>query len=417
MGIVREMNTSRSTIQPYGTHESHCGYCNHPDDTSISYGIVSTKMFSQDYEKLMLRGWRRSGTYFYKPRNIDTCCPLYTIRTDVSKFVASKAQRQVERRFDRYLNTSSSNGVSHSFTMETVKPVHTTERHELYKKYQIAIHNDKEEDITELKFTRFLVQSPLIDSSTSTSSTSATNSDRTRLPYGTYHQLYRIDGCLVALGVVDLLPSGLSSVYLAYDPDYRHLALGKYTALCELKYCRKHELSYYYMGFYSHRCEKMKYKADLSPSELLCPTTYEWFEFVTVCKPKLDVYKFAPFHPDVFSRFVETRGLNSSQSVVASASVSHADEESTNSSGVNSSGMKNLSTDDQVMKLPFLPVTCREPERVVAAVESAWLDIRAPKQAHIAQLRAEGQKVVRPILQEWIEMSGSDLVDSFIVQF
>lgn len=32
------------------------------------------------------------------------------------------------------------------------------------------------------------------------------------VPYGTYHQLYRVDGKLVAVGVVDILPKCLVSL-------------------------------------------------------------------------------------------------------------------------------------------------------------------------------------------------------------
>jgi len=39
------------------------------------------------------------------------------------------------------------------------------------------------------------------------------------IPYGSYHQHYRIDGVLIAVGVVDILPHCLSSVYAFYDPD------------------------------------------------------------------------------------------------------------------------------------------------------------------------------------------------------
>jgi arginyl-tRNA--protein-N-Asp/Glu arginylyltransferase len=39
---------------------------------------------------------------------------------------------------------------------------------------------------------------------------------------------------MMQVGVVDVLPSCLSSVYCFYDPDYRHLSLGKYTALAEI---------------------------------------------------------------------------------------------------------------------------------------------------------------------------------------
>ena len=43
---------------------------------------------------------------------------------------------------------------------------------------------------------------------------------------------------LVAVGVLDVLPSGVSSVYFFYDPDYKHLSLGKFSALKEIEFCR-----------------------------------------------------------------------------------------------------------------------------------------------------------------------------------
>ncbi|KAL3932881.1 MAG: hypothetical protein SGBAC_010641, partial [Bacillariaceae sp.] len=53
---------------------------------------------------------------------------------------------------------------------------------------------------------------------------------------GNYHQHYRIGESLVAVGVVDILPTGLSSVYLYYDPAFSHrlVALGKYAILKEI---------------------------------------------------------------------------------------------------------------------------------------------------------------------------------------
>lgn len=429
--------TPRSIVQPYGVQVSHCGYCNQ-DQSSVSYGVVSNKMFAQDYEKLMLRGWRRSGTYFYKPKNIGTCCPLYTIRTNVSSFQLSKTQRQVQRRFDRYLTTgdvhvdtetgkskestssastapapsSSARAIpAHSLTVETVPPACTAERYQLYKKYQIAVHNDTEEEISELQFSRFLVQSPLIDRTSSQSSTSSAaapgRSASGSLPYGSYHQLYRIDGQLVALGVVDLLPTGLSAVYMVYDPDYKHLVLGKYTALCELQFCRERGLPYYYMGFYIDGCEKMKYKADFSPSELLCPVTYDWFDYASVCKPKLRLYKFAPFHPDWFSRYGELAARQ--EQSVESTSTAVGDD--------NHSGSVDPSPSADHWKQQFLPVTCREPQVVSAAVERVWLNVRGPTLVHLAQLRTQTREVVRPILGEWVKMCGADLADNFVVQF
>ncbi|VDO67939.1 unnamed protein product [Schistosoma mattheei] len=50
--------------------------------------------------------------------------------------------------------------------------------------------------------------------------------------FGSYHQQYWLDGeKLIAVGVIDLLPRCLSSVYVFYDPNYSFLHLGTYTAL------------------------------------------------------------------------------------------------------------------------------------------------------------------------------------------
>lgn len=56
------------------------------------------------------------------------------------------------------------------------------------------------------------------------------------LSSGGFHHQYRIDGKLVAVGVVDILPKCLSSVYLFYDPDYEFLSLGTITALKEIEW-------------------------------------------------------------------------------------------------------------------------------------------------------------------------------------
>jgi arginine-tRNA-protein transferase len=138
---------------------------------------------------------------------------------------------------------------------------------------QIAVHNDKPEEVKESSYCRFLVDTPLIyvapedDGSTPTCG------------FGSFHQQYRIDGKLVAVGVIDILPNCLSSKYLFWDPDLAFLSLGKYSALQEIKWVQEANkvcpsLSYYYLGFYIHTCPKMRYKAAYAPSELLCPAKY-----------------------------------------------------------------------------------------------------------------------------------------------
>jgi hypothetical protein len=45
--------------------------------------------------------------------------------------------------------------------------------------------------------------------------------------YGSYHQIYRVDGELVAMGVIDILPTCVSSVYFMYSPKWAWATFGK----------------------------------------------------------------------------------------------------------------------------------------------------------------------------------------------
>ena len=47
------------------------------------------------------------------------------------------------------------------------------------------------------------------------------------LNYGSYHQLYRLDGVLVAMGVIDILPNCVSSVYFMYEKKWEKFSFGK----------------------------------------------------------------------------------------------------------------------------------------------------------------------------------------------
>nr|CAI5853599.1 unnamed protein product [Callosobruchus analis] len=156
----------------------------------------------------------------------------------------------------------------------------------LYQKYQMCIHNDSIEQCDEENFYQFLVESPLKPENVPEGP-----------GYGSFHQQYWIDEKLIAVGVIDILPRCVSSVYFFYDPDYRSLTLGTYGALREVYFTRSlqktlPDLKSYYMGFYIHSCQKMRYKGRLTPSFLLCPETYQWFP-IGKCIKLLDESKYA----------------------------------------------------------------------------------------------------------------------------
>ncbi|KAL3680317.1 hypothetical protein R1sor_023273 [Riccia sorocarpa] len=148
----------------------------------------------------------------------------------------------------------------------------------LYKKYQIHIHKDRPEDVRDTSYKKFLVDSPL------TFVPPANDGTTPSCGFGSFHQQYRLDGKLIAVGVVDILPYCLSSKYLFWDPDFAFLSLGKYSALKEIAWVQKEQtvcpsLQFYYLGFYIHSCPKMRYKAAYHPSELLCPERYRWVSY------------------------------------------------------------------------------------------------------------------------------------------
>ena len=118
---------------------------------------------------------------------------------------------------------------------------YSPEKFELYKKYQQDIHHDPRNSPTGFK--QFLVDSPLIVINASlpnyalsilTFSCQAepipySSPPPSHLPlkYGSYHQLYKLGGKLIAMGVIDILPSCVSSVYFVYDKSWERFSLGK----------------------------------------------------------------------------------------------------------------------------------------------------------------------------------------------
>ena len=94
---------------------------------------------------------------------------------------------------------------------------------------------------------------------------------------------YYLDDQLIAVGVIDIVPQGMSSVYFFYDPIYKPLKLGIVAGLYEIEYIKRMNKSfslfkYYYLGFYIQESDKMRYKGDFEPSELLCPKTRRFVE-------------------------------------------------------------------------------------------------------------------------------------------
>jgi arginine-tRNA-protein transferase len=95
-------------------------------------------------------------------------------------------------------------------------------------------------------------------------------------PIPTEEWTYRINGKLVGVGYVDVVPTGLSAIYFYYDPDFRSRSLGTWNVLSIIEEARRRGLEYVYLGFFVRGCSSLSYKANFHPHERLNPQSGIW---------------------------------------------------------------------------------------------------------------------------------------------
>ncbi|KAG9626450.1 arginine-tRNA-protein transferas-like protein 1, partial [Aureobasidium melanogenum] len=282
-----------------------CGYCK-GEDSSGSYYVITKSLSAQVYQDLIDRGWRRSGNLIYKPDVYRSCCPHYTIRLPAQSLAPNTNQRKALNSWNKFVlgeeyiketakrfpktkeeKTRQRNGFDLLHTvheaevdqLNPIAPAHrfevtlepdncTEEKFQVYKNYQIHVHHDEPGEVTKRGFERFLCKSPIARE------TVQINGKEMRL--GSYHQCYRLDGRLIAIGVLDLLPHAVSGVYFIYHQDFEKWSFGKLSAMREAALALEGGYEFYYMGYYIHNCIKMRYKGDYKPQYVLDPETYDW---------------------------------------------------------------------------------------------------------------------------------------------
>ncbi|KAL5375461.1 hypothetical protein DPSP01_011161 [Paraphaeosphaeria sporulosa] len=318
----------QSLVTPFGYSAESCGYCkdastgHRTPNSRASYYFSSKSLTVDVYQGLVDRGWRRSGTVFYKPDVLRHCCPHYTIRSvcslpcpsrltffrlPVASFAPTRDHRQVINRWNRFVlgdeyskeaaklypkskadKAKQRNGFdlpgavheseygnikrppepAHRFEVTLEEDKFTKEKYELFSNYQQHVHHEKPSEISQSGFKRFLCESPL------QRRTAQVNGKMQQL--GSYHQCYRLDGRLVAMGVLDLLPHCVSGVYFLYHSDFEKWSFGKLSALREATLALEGGYQYYYMGYYIHSCVKMRYKGEYRPQYVLDPESLTW---------------------------------------------------------------------------------------------------------------------------------------------
>jgi len=180
------------------------------------------------YSQLVQHGFRRSGTYTYRPLCDDcrACVPLRVLPNN---------SRQTAR--------SARLGATRPSEDQPPTPAGQPEYYDLYQRYQRTRHpgggmdNDDRES-----YQNFLLQSH-VDS---------------------LLVEFREGGVLRMVSVIDLLSDGLSSVYTFYEPDLPRACFGIYNVLWQIELCRKLDLDFVYLGYWIEHSRKMAYKTGYS---------------------------------------------------------------------------------------------------------------------------------------------------------
>ncbi|VDM35690.1 unnamed protein product [Hydatigera taeniaeformis] len=292
-----------------------------------SINTITGEITAKDYKMLMDCGWRRSGVLTRKWNNHKSCCPTYALRCDAENYRFTKAQKKVLRALHSYLKTGKT-------SKEEEKPHEKAE----YCRDPPVMTKDLASNKHEISLETSGDSGFFSEAKDDPVGTRRTGSARRRrwqalqakmarrakelAPLSpvtittiicvnvcvlSFAEGYWLDGKkLIGVGVIDILPGCLSSVYFFYDPAFAFLRLGTYSALQEVAFVRHlhrtygsvvpayADFTFYHMGFYVHSCGKMVYKNNYLPSYLACPETYEWIP-IERCQRLLDRNSYARF--------------------------------------------------------------------------------------------------------------------------
>lgn len=209
------------------------------------------------YSELVQHGFRRSGTYTYRPY-CDDCRACVPLRVLARQFTANRSQRRA--------------WAQHADLEASLHPLQDSpEYYNLYQRYQRARHPDGGMDNDDREsYRNFLLQSHIdsllvefrepFDRATSTTPLVLSGVEGSG-------QAQDRQGVLRMVSVIDLLSDGLSSVYTFYEPDLPRARLGVYNVLWQIELCRKLDLDFVYLGYWIERSRKMAYKTGYQPAQ------------------------------------------------------------------------------------------------------------------------------------------------------
>jgi arginyl-tRNA--protein-N-Asp/Glu arginylyltransferase len=219
-----KLNFFASTPEP-------CSYLDNRKSVS-AFANPHMDMDMGTYNELIQHGFRRSGGYIYRP-HCPHCQECVSVRVPVKRHQYSRSeQRVIKRNADLKIN---------------IMPGRFRDEHfDLYRRYINSRHNDGSmANPGKSDYHRFLI------------------CDWT----DTLFYEFRLNRVLMAVAVCDVTSSGLSAVYIFFDPNYASRSPGHFAILNQIHETRLRDLDYLYLGSWIRDCSKMSYKRRYKPLE------------------------------------------------------------------------------------------------------------------------------------------------------
>lgn len=220
-------------VGPLVVVEGECAYF-HDGRTTCTAFALPGHLSGEEYQRAMDLGMRRSGTVVYRPL-CDGCRLCQPLRVPVDVFKPSRSQRRARKK------------CLDQFSVHIGQPSLDDERLDLYARYQALQHGAHAQSADEKSYRRFLVE-------TITHTIELSWRDEA--------------GKLIGVGILDVTPDALSSVYFYWEPSLAKLSLGTYSALVEIDLCRTWNKAYYYLGYLVPGSKTMSYKAEFPAAEV-----------------------------------------------------------------------------------------------------------------------------------------------------
>jgi arginine-tRNA-protein transferase len=189
-----------------------------------------------EWEAMLERGWRRSASYYFRPACAG-CAECVSLRVPTQTFRMSKSQRRTWNRCG-------------DFALKVGPPTCDPERLDLYNAWQ-----------AERVSLRGWPAAPY-DAETYAATFCAP------VPFAREMSYYR-DNRLAAIGLVDVTPRALSSVFFFFHPSLAPRSPGTFGALAEIALARETGRDHVYFGYRVAGCPSVAYKAQFRPHELL----------------------------------------------------------------------------------------------------------------------------------------------------